>query len=88
MSKLYVSELIEIQKYIDTFDPEKFSSTSDWDIDTNDADRLAMAKRIRARIERKKMMAASFSMSIKQDASASKQMISQKQIDELLRIYS
>ncbi len=88
MSKSYLSELIEIQEYIDNFDPEEFSSRADRAIKTNDADRLSMAKRIRARIKRKKIMAASFSMSIKQDVAASKQMISQKQIDALLRIYS
>jgi hypothetical protein len=87
MAKSYRSELAEIQDYIDNFDPKDFSSAADLDFDVCDSSRLAVAKRIKDRIKRKKEMAESFAISMR-GVEAVQPMISQKQIDDLLASYS
>ncbi len=78
------SDLAEIQDYIDNFDPQEFSSATDLVFTVSDNDRLAFAQRIKARIERKRKMAASLAISNSNELKVVKPMITQSQIDKLL----
>jgi len=80
-------ELEWVRKYIDNFHPEEFTSPADLDFGNSNEERLQVAKKIKGRIKRRKMMAESFAGSLRQER-ACQVMITQEQIDQLLTGFS
>lgn len=81
----YKKELTAIQVYIDNFDPDEFTSSVRYDVLLPPTpEKLADARKIKAKLKRNRQLAESFQLLFADGVNRSKMIITQAEVDDLL----
>lgn len=81
----YQKELTALQEYIANFDPEEFSSSAEAVHSlVSSAEQRDNARRLKARLQRKRQLAETLTQLLDQDFQQSETIITQDEVDALL----